>query len=320
MKKTQFLLLRLVLLLFFISGLKAASAQTWPMPGAKWKYCIFAPGPVGFNTMEYTRDTLIQGKTYNIIEHTDVDNGGILYTRYSNDTVYRWVKGKEYLYFTYNLEVGDLYTTYRSKGINLFSWSDTACSSKLPLKVTEKKLVEYGDKTLRQWTLYDTLYNDLYPTTEGNINKFILVERIGVINSLPLINPMEYDFDEIDEECYLSAEGNSYSVGLYQDNSFNYLFEECEGSSIDEHANYNKWIKLYPNPATEILEIEINKSDLGLLKVKFLNMAGEIVKSVDINTTNNQIDISYLDPGCYFVKIITTNTYINILNKKIIIN
>ncbi len=60
-------------------------------------------------------------------------------------------------------------------------------------------------------------------------------------------------------------------------------------------------IEIYPNPASETLRIQ---STLGeSLGIDILNSFGQVVHSQELSTTNNTIDISHLNAGIYFVKV-----------------
>ena len=97
----------------------------------------------GPQTWHYVSDTLINGEIYNItknINSIDLSNeNGAYYTRYSNDTVYRYINNSEYLYFHFNLQMNEVFTTYRSLGGS----SDTSCTSILPLKVIDSTTSYY---------------------------------------------------------------------------------------------------------------------------------------------------------------------------------
>jgi hypothetical protein len=65
-------------------------------------------------------------------------------------------------------------------------------------------------------------------------------------------------------------------------------------------------LKLYPNPANDILYLKYNKdavSNPGGLKIEILSVSGRVVKIRE--NIADKIDISYLDEGIYFINIIT---------------
>lgn len=61
-------------------------------------------------------------------------------------------------------------------------------------------------------------------------------------------------------------------------------------------------LKYYPNPVNDVLTIT-NSSDIETLTV--INMLGQIIISKQINSNNVQLDLSSLNNGVYFVKIVS---------------
>ncbi|GAB1417863.1 hypothetical protein MASR2M12_06280 [Bacteroidales bacterium] len=88
-------------------------------------------------------------------------NENVLISRFSNDSIYRFVNNNEYLLFTYNLNVGDVLTTFRAAAWNNRG-QDSTCSSQLPLKVIEKSEVVLSNIVLQKFVLEDTLFRHLY--------------------------------------------------------------------------------------------------------------------------------------------------------------
>lgn len=72
-------------------------------------------------------------------------------------------------------------------------------------------------------------------------------------------------------------------------------------------------IKLYPNPATDILNISVEVT----ADLEVINIAGQVVLSTSVDAQNTTIDISNLNRGMYFVKITDKNG--NAASQKLII-
>ncbi|NLO52451.1 MAG: T9SS type A sorting domain-containing protein [Bacteroidales bacterium] len=228
-----------VMILFMLNP--TANAQSWPQEGATWRYCLrnWAGLPAAFRDFGVTQDTIIAGKTWHMIQQTADQHGPVivppdhpttLFTRYENDTVFRWVNDQDYLFFTYNLEVGDVFTTFRSAGFTGL-WNDSACTSRLPLEVIDFEMVQYGDLNLKQWTLRDTLFHDLYETAGPEDVIYVLTERIGVLNSYPLINTQEPP-GQAPGECNLPSDWGTAGIGTYSDNETEIVLGECKGVGI----------------------------------------------------------------------------------------
>ncbi|MCT4636710.1 MAG: FG-GAP-like repeat-containing protein [Bacteroidales bacterium] len=65
-------------------------------------------------------------------------------------------------------------------------------------------------------------------------------------------------------------------------------------------------IKLYPNPVSDILNIE---SEKYIDVVQILNVESRLLRTVEVNGFNKSIDISDLNRGVYFIKIKSENNY-----------
>lgn len=73
-------------------------------------------------------------------------------------------------------------------------------------------------------------------------------------------------------------------------------YENLSPLSIDKHSN--EVFSIYPNPTSDILNISLLNQSIK--EVKIINLQGINVKEI---ITNNQIDVSDLTTGMYFVKI-----------------
>lgn len=308
MQHTYFLTRIIMVLLTGFSA--AAFGQTWPQPGAEWTYCVGYYMGDYQSTMAHTGDTTINGQAYQVTERTDNNSQEKLFTRFSNDTIYRWVNDQEYLFFTYDLEVGDVYTTYRSAGVT-DNWGDSSCTSVMPLKVTDKQWVEYNGTELQQWTLKDTLYSHLYGGNVGD-STYVFTERIGGTDGYPLIS-----YTETAGECGIPFFELTYSLGSYEDDNFYYHVEDCPGVGIDETAREVP-VSVSPNPATDVLHVEMEAAPESPANLTIYNMSGKPVKQVSLQQKYTTVIISELPPGIYLLKYNSLNKNSSLFTETII--
>ena len=74
-------------------------------------------------------------------------------------------------------------------------------------------------------------------------------------------------------------------------------------ATIDE-----KEITLYPNPISQYLQYELPENYLGkTVLFEVVDVQGRKLKSIKQNSLSGEIDLSNLNSGLYFVKIITNN-------------
>lgn len=74
-----------------------------------------------------------------------------------------------------------------------------------------------------------------------------------------------------------------------------------ENEFEDFVATSNISINIYPNPATDILNIAIEDMENGIMNIYSTN--GALVKEVQLNGSHNSINVTDLHNGCYFIRI-----------------
>ena len=93
-----------------------------------------------------------------------------------------------------------------------------------------------------------------------------------------------------------AVHGNSV---LYVDNlNFDNLI-----SGISEHDSKNTTFNLYPNPASDIVTLNIDNINNTDLSLNIYNVIGTLVKSETLTQNNRQINIGDLSNGVYMVTI-----------------
>ena len=73
-------------------------------------------------------------------------------------------------------------------------------------------------------------------------------------------------------------------------------------TSIEEIEYFNKEVKIYPNPATSILNISL-LDVASQYSIQIYNVQGEIVKVVEPNEITTEIDVSNFFSGLYFMRV-----------------
>lgn len=130
------------------------------------------------------------------------------------------------------------------------------------------------------------------------------------------INKKGSGLDKSGEITVYNIKRGEYTLGLYDydktDTTTVLLPDNCvllgmkKGNSI---LIENKSVKIYPNPALNILTIETvaKYSNIEIEKINIYNNFGEIVLRKFINTTKNKFEISIKDlmNGIYFVEVIS---------------
>jgi hypothetical protein len=81
----------------------------------------------------------------------------------------------------------------------------------------------------------------------------------------------------------------------------------------------NTRIEVYPNPATNILNVKSLKNQTSPLHYSILDVNGKLVMKGTSNTNNFGINVQTLNPGVYIFKLYNAY-FINICSEKIVIN
>ena len=114
-------------------------------------------------------------------------------------------------------------------------------------------------------------------------------------------------------EGYMSANNfGSFDGFLAAVNTTDLSFIQPVVLSVDD-SYLNSQVKIYPNPSSDRIYIDLGEFQNDLKNINILNVMGQQVKS--IRMVSKEVDISGLPNGLYFVEL---NFGYNRLNKKII--
>ena len=279
------------------------SAQVWIDAGAKWTYDYWNIGEVGSYTFTYTNDTVIVGKQcqeIQIVEYEYVqDQFGEIYcfvvpmeskfTYSSGDSVFYLFEDKFYLMYDFSASVGDTWII----AIDEFH----TCKDTAVVRVAQTGTININGHQLRTITL-ETISESIY-----GING-ICIERFG--NEIH--NWQENGYGPF--PGYQSCDGallevNIYNFRCFTDNTFgtyNPRNIPCDTlTGLFESEIYN--FEFYPNPTKG--DIIFTENDYYQLEIQIYNMAGQRMKQFYLNQPERNINISDLNDGVYFIRIIT---------------
>jgi hypothetical protein len=97
---------------------------------------------------------------------------------------------------------------------------------------------------------------------------------------------------------------NSGEFRLYSDQKLP-AFKDL-ATSISENATHST-IKIYPNPVTDY--IQINSKDL-IRAIELYSIDGEMIKKAYNNANSLYMRLGNIDPGMYFLRILTSDHFI----------
>ncbi len=145
-----------------------------------------------------------------------------------------------------------------------------------------------GRKIIR----FEKIINFSSPTNYWNENvRFI--EGVG-----PNISVLWYDFDNHYVTC-------KYDNGELVYVNTNSLFDGCLplASGLSMELRNSCIVRLYPNPARDVLHVDIDHSLLPTSEITIYNISGVALKQINLQGHNHAISLSSLNKGLYFISI-----------------
>lgn len=83
------------------------------------------------------------------------------------------------------------------------------------------------------------------------------------------------------------------------------LYTQSNSTSLNRIVSNYKNLYIYPNPANNFIEFELDKSPVFGTKVEIINIFGETIQNDELNTpiTRHSIDVSNIPAGVYYIKV-----------------
>jgi hypothetical protein len=108
-------------------------------------------------------------------------------------------------------------------------------------------------------------------------------------------------------KIYTVSSGGTVSIGSQTNTSFCEISVLCQGAltGLSEISTLNSYF-VYPNPSSGLLFIGGNVEGMGL-HVEVVNTVGSVVLSREISSNEEQIDLSNLEKGIYFLNVSTNS-------------
>ncbi|HNW99633.1 MAG TPA: T9SS type A sorting domain-containing protein [Bacteroidales bacterium] len=289
------------------------NAQEWAPVGAKWYYDFNITPSIGYVKIEYIKDTIINSNTCKVLkkirfsyDYPGVYNTVSLGNEYifqNGSKVYNYKYGQFYLLYDFFANTNDIWTIAATNRD-----SQSGCDTIGKVKVDSTNIIIIKNDTFK--IIYTSSYQNSDWVYTGPI-----VEKLGCIGYML---PEPY-------LCYIDHnEGGN--LRCYSDSFYAYQKDSllpCDFiNSIDETIIDDHFLKIYPNPTNNILNISTTLQDGNTIElIEIYNCFGQLIKKTDINNSykkfNHIINIQSLSSGIYLMRIKTNYNY---FEKKIIKN
>lgn len=285
-----------LLLVFFIGVTFSVDSQTtpWINPGAVWYYKL-APGAMAGNEkIEYTHDTILNGKNCQVLQTTRSFYGEISgayvffysqtwrnYTYNNGDTVFYLVDTAFEVLYNFGAQPGQTWDL----GVDT---NDSYCSKSI-VHVDSVSTLNIGSNTHR------VLYTSQSPGSSVVIGG--IIEHIGA---------MSYLFP-LGRVCDTNAvvEYYEFTFSCFSDATTNYSLVppgECENPyHVGLEELKNELFTLSPNPTNGVFSLNfINHNGI---KIVVFNSTGKICFNTKTIAPNISIDLSDLSNGLYLISV-----------------
>jgi hypothetical protein len=258
--------------------------------GNEWYYEIENEnGSITYQYMYQAGDTVVQDEPTHILVkintlydkdvHTDVTHE---YVYERNGKLYWWNKTLEEFTVLYNFgaEVGD-------------EWEIKVGTESLVMHVDAVEEIEFGGRTYRMLRVSDP----------DNLFSGDIVCGIGHLTSFFPERLMDNgDGIRVDGlRCYWIEDELVFKIG---DEDCDAIYEELHGIEEDGPSTGSGTLMVYPNPTNGVLFVETHgRASLPDLTYRITNLMGQTVLSGNITAENQQIDVSGLPEGMYFITV-----------------
>jgi hypothetical protein len=92
------------------------------------------------------------------------------------------------------------------------------------------------------------------------------------------------------------------------DNRFELVFKNT-GANVENNSNNISNISVYPNPANDLLNIDITNANFKNSEVVIYNISGTEVLKTNLTSNSARLNIEALSAGVYFVRVINQNGF-----------
>jgi len=198
--------------------------------------------------------------------------------------------------------------------LNTILWNPNETELYYHVPYNEESYAEFAFSNVRG--MEDNIITNNYGSVtwyEGNINEdplFTDPENYDyTLQTSSLLIDAGTAFFELDGNVFIDYEEEEYNgiapdIGAFESDSF---------TSISKFLNEGNLL-VYPNPFKNILNINF-QDDIENTYIQIYNFKGQLIRNLLLSNKSQNIDLSELERGIYFLKIYTGNS---VLNKEII--
>lgn len=188
--------------------------------------------------------------------------------------------------------------------------NDNTCFDVLPVNWYNFTAYKKQGRNLLKWTTLNEVNNDYFviEKSKDGENFYPIGQEEGAGTAF---HKNRYRFTDAE------ANGRAYYYRIKQVD-YDGQYDYSETRYVSGSANHANHVRIFPNPASEILNVESNQK---IQTVYWINSMGHTVRTEDLSGSGSNkqhtFDISTMPASMYYVKIVHAGY--SVLNKKIVI-
>lgn len=297
----------ILFVLLLIQGYTYAQHAVRPQPGAEWEICrstfLMEEQYTITTPIRYENDTIINNKLYQITSRQST-SGQIMIeylTRFEQDTIFRYVNGYEYMFFTYNVLVGDTLFPLRT---GVIDYNEDTCSYSLELLCLDIYPVTIDGNVLNLYEFVDVGTSGYGTNGSGQTTKYYWIEIIGWVSRFPWL------IIESEEFCNEAVMDVGLEFPIYYTDStrsWPIEFQEYElvcDTSLSAGLEHVKNFSIHPIPTSGKITFSLGSAPTNNSSIVITDLQGRIVKTVAITQKEKQIDLDLVVDGVYLIHLV----------------
>ena len=258
-------------------------------PGAEWYYEIQNEnGSITYQYMYQAGDTIIQDEPTHILVKINTLYDKDLHQDVTHEYVYER-DGKVYWWNKTLEEFTVLYDFYAQVGD---SWTIKVGTESLIMHVDAVEEIEYEGRTYRMLRVSDPedLFSGDIVCGIGHLTSFFPERLMGNGDGLRVEGL----------RCYWIDDELVFKPG---DEDCDAVYEELHGIDEDGPSTSSGTFTVYPNPTNGILTIHHSSFRIQNSEFRITNLMGQTLLTGQITAENQQINVSSLPQGMYFISV-----------------
>jgi subtilisin family serine protease len=179
-------------------------------------------------------------------------------------------------------------------------------NSGVPGTLISSKSIDPSSISKYTWNYFDM--SDLKISVTSGIEYFIVIYAGGTSPTMSLIRESIVGTDTTKRLRLSNDDGSTWSASSYIYRIRSVVYESSSSSLATSNVKLYE-VSIYPNPTSDILKVKLLKNEKS--KIEIYDLSGRLVKQMNANSDNIELNVSALDKGTYLINIVTPSDTIS---------